>query len=60
MFVQWDGPGSGLYLYTGNPQEARMPGMRIKAPAASRGTFATIKQAERALAAFIAAGTDSV
>jgi hypothetical protein len=57
VFVQWDGPGSGLYLYSGNPQEARMPGVRVNAPSAARGTFATLAEAEKALAAFIEAGT---
>jgi hypothetical protein len=56
MHVQWDGPGSGLYLYHANPETAASPGQRIVHPAAS-GTYATVKQAEQALARFIAAGT---
>lgn len=57
MFVQWDGPGSGLYLYPGNPEAARVPGMRIRHDSAA-GTYATLRAAEKALTAFIAAGTD--
>jgi hypothetical protein len=56
MHVQWDGPGSGLYLYHANPETATMPGQRIAHPSAG-GTYATVKQAEQALARFIAAGT---
>jgi hypothetical protein len=57
MHVQWDGPGSGLYLYPGNPASATSPGMLIRHESAS-GTFATLRAPERALAAFIAAGTE--
>jgi hypothetical protein len=56
MHVQWDGPGAGLYLYSCDPTAATVPGMRIRHPAAC-GTYATLQQAERALRAFIAAGT---
>lgn len=55
MHVQWDGPGSGLYLHAANPESATVPGMRI-AHESARGTYDTLRQAERALAAFIAAG----
>lgn len=56
MYVQWDGPGGGLYLYAGNPESAGAPGMRVRHPSAG-GTYDTTREAERALAAFIAAGT---
>lgn len=57
MYVQWDGPACGLYLCTGNPEQASTPpGMRIRHDSAS-GTYNTVKQAEQALARFIAAGT---
>jgi hypothetical protein len=55
MHVQWDGPGAGLYLYSCNPEAARVPGMRIRHPAAS-GAYDTLKAAERAASAFAAAG----
>lgn len=58
VHVQWDGPGSGLYIYPGDPARARVPGMRIRHDAAS-GTYATLREAEKALAAFIAAGTQN-
>jgi hypothetical protein len=54
--VQWDGPGCGMYLYPGNPESAAIPGQRVRHPSAA-GTYATLRQAERALAAFIEAGT---
>lgn len=57
MHVQWDGPGSGLYLCPCNPQTASGPGMRVRHVSAG-GTYATVREAEKALAAFIAAGTD--
>lgn len=57
MHVQWDGPGSGLYLYAGSPETAATPGMRLRHDSAA-GTYATLRAAERALGAFIAAGTE--
>jgi hypothetical protein len=57
MHVQWDGPGSGLYLYPCDPATATSPGMRIRHDSAG-GTYATRGEAEKALAAFIAAGAD--
>jgi hypothetical protein len=56
MHVQWDGPGSGLYLYAGSPETATVPGARIRCAGAC-GTYATVREAGRALAAFIATGT---
>jgi hypothetical protein len=56
MSVQWDGPGSGLYLYAGNPETSAVPGMRVRHPTAS-GTYATLREASGAVGAFIAAGT---
>lgn len=56
MHVQWDGPGSGLFLYAGDPSVAgTLPGRRIQHPSAS-GTYATAREAEKAVAAFAAAG----
>lgn len=55
-YVQWDGPGSGLYLYPCSPEAATAPGMRIRHDSAG-GTYATVREAEKALGAFIAAGT---
>jgi hypothetical protein len=57
MHVQWDGPGSGLYLYAGNPETAVVPGVPVRHESAS-GTFGTLREAEHALARFIAAGTE--
>jgi hypothetical protein len=56
MHVQWDGPGGGMYLYPCSPESATAPGMRIRHDAAA-GTYATLRQAESALGAFIAAGS---
>lgn len=57
MHVQWDGPGSGLFLYGSDPATAKVPGMRIRHPSAS-GTYATVKAAEQAVHAFVAAGRE--
>ena len=57
MHVQWDGPGSGLYLYPCEPSRATMPGQRIRHASAS-GTYATMREAERAVHAFAAAGEE--
>jgi hypothetical protein len=56
-FVSWDGPGSGLYLNASDPATATLPGLRIR-HASACATYATTKEAEKALAAFIAAGTE--
>lgn len=57
MHVQWDGPGGGLYLYASDPATSTLPGRRISHPAAA-GTYATMGEAERAVHAFVAAGTE--
>jgi hypothetical protein len=54
-FIQWDGPGSGLYLYASNPEYARDVGLRIRHRLAS-GEYRTLRDAERAVRAFVAAG----
>jgi hypothetical protein len=54
--VQWDGPGGGMYLYPCSPERASVPGMRIRHETAA-GTYDTLRQAERAVTAFIAAGS---
>lgn len=57
MHVQWDGPGTGLYLYASNPESGN-PGMRIRHPSAS-GTYDTLRDAEKAVNAFVAAGQET-
>jgi hypothetical protein len=58
MHIMWDGPGSGLFLYGGDPSAAGTPqGRRIEHPSAS-GTYATAREAEKAVAAFVAAGQE--
>lgn len=56
VYVQWDGPGTGLYLYASDPGAATSPGTRVRHDSAS-GTYDTVKQAGQALARFIAEGT---
>jgi len=51
--VIWDGPGSGLFI-AGGPRRLMR---RIRHPAAS-GTYATVKAASAAVAAFVAASPD--
>jgi hypothetical protein len=53
MHVQWDGPGTGLYLYASDPTTAAVPGMRIRHHSAS-GTYGTVRTAESAVRAFLA------
>lgn len=57
MRVQWDGPGSGLYLYPCDPSSAQSAalGMRIRHSSA-RAEYQTLREAERAVYAFVAAG----
>lgn len=56
MHVMWDGPGSGLYLYAADPGSGSALPMRIRHASAS-GTYGTVREAERAVRAFVAAGT---
>lgn len=55
MYIQWDGPAGGLYLYKGSPETPGAQGIRIRHESAS-GTYGFVNQAEKAIAAFVAAG----
>ena len=53
MHVMWDGPGSGLRMYVTDPTRPGAMGQPIRHPSAS-GTFATVREAEKAVNAFVA------
>jgi hypothetical protein len=53
--VQWDGPGSGLYFYPSDPSGGTSLPLRIR-HASAAGTYQTVRDAERAVRAFLAAG----
>lgn len=55
--IMWDGPGSGLYFYP-RYSDITAPHMRIRHETAN-GTYDTLKQAEKAVYAFIEAGLKS-
>ena len=57
MYIMWDGPGSGLYLYPHDPDLASSAalGMRIRHTSAS-SLYGTLKQAGKAVHAFVAIG----
>lgn len=57
MHVLWDGPGCGLFLYARDPERTRALGSPIRHPSAS-GRYQTVKEAEKAVQAFVAAGLD--
>jgi hypothetical protein len=59
MWIMWNGPGEGLYLW---PQDPAKRGqlhtcIRIRHESAS-GTYATVREAERAVTAFVASGQE--
>lgn len=56
IWIMWDGPGSRLYLYSGDPETQASPGQVISHPTAD-GTYQTVAEAERAVTAFVEAGT---
>jgi len=56
MHILWDGPGCGLHLYASDPERGGL-GQRIRHPSAS-GTYDVLREAQRAVDAFVAAGTD--
>lgn len=58
MWIMWDGPGDGLYLYACDPERAASassPGRRIQHPAAS-SVYSTVAAAEKAVMEFVRVG----
>jgi len=49
--LAWSGPGSGLYLAAGGTHS------RVRHPSANRA-YATVREADRAVQAFVSAGTE--
>jgi hypothetical protein len=58
MHIMWDGPGCGLFLYPRDPERRGSLGMRIRHESAG-GKYQTVREAERAVKAFVAAGLAS-
>jgi hypothetical protein len=54
MHILWPGPGAGLFLVIGQPEDAGVPMTRIEHASAS-GTYDDRNGARRAVHAFIAA-----
>ena len=53
IYLMWDGPGSGIYVYVGNPQEpGTLPGHQVQHPSAN-GTYDKLKDAQAAVDAFV-------
>lgn len=59
MWIMWDGPGTGLTAYARDPEKPGAVGQPVRHPTAS-GTYSTVAEAEKAVAAFAAAGTEQV
>lgn len=55
MWIMWDGPGAQLFAYARDPERRGSLGQRIRHPSAS-GHYQTVAEAEKAVAAFVAAG----
>jgi hypothetical protein len=58
IYFTWDGPGSGIYAYVGDPQTQGPIGHRVQHPAAD-GTYGTLKEAQKAVDAFVEIGRAS-
>ncbi len=55
IYLMWDGPGSGIYVYVGDPQAQGSLGHRVEHPTAD-GTYDDLKSAQKAVDAFVEAG----
>ena len=54
MWIMWDGPGSGLSAYEKDPEKPGALGHPIR-HATANGTYQTVAEAEKAVAAFVVA-----